>query len=90
MLVHKSGFFGPLKQLRIGKGFVKWVASTRLLGVTLDHRLSWVKHLTDLRKMYASKLALLTRMKFLLRDTLEILHQSYIAISAVWTNSMEL
>ena len=70
MLIHKQNFIGPLQQLRIGKETVKWVTFTRLVGVTLDSKLSWVKHLTDLQKAYAGKLALLNRMNFLPRDAL--------------------
>ena len=84
MLIHKRGFMGPLKELRIGNGLVKWVASTRLLGVTLDNRLNWVKQLIDLRKTYAGKLALLGRMKFLPRDALEEFYNKVILPSVLY------
>ena len=51
MLKHKLDFVGPLQ----------WVKFTRRLSITLDDKLSWAKHLTDLQKTYASKLALLSR-----------------------------
>ena len=59
MLLHERDFTGPLQQLRNGKGFAKWDKYTRLLGVTLDDKFSWAKHLKDLQRTYAIKLALL-------------------------------
>ena len=84
MLIQKRGFIGPLKELRIGNGPVKWVTTTRLLGVTLDNRLNWVQHLTDLRKTFAGKLALLSRMKFLPRDALEEFYNKVVLPSVLY------
>ena len=84
MLIYKQNFIGPLQQLRSGKGYVKWVTYTRLLGVTLDNKLSWIKHLTDLQKTYASKLALLNRMNFLPQDALEEFYTKVILPSVLY------
>ena len=43
---------------------------TRLLGVTIDDRLSWSHHLTDVKKNFVNKLNLLKRSKFLSRNAL--------------------
>ena len=43
---------------------------TRLLGVTIDDRLSWSHHLTDVKENFVNKLNLLKRSLFLCRNAL--------------------
>jgi hypothetical protein len=43
MLLHRGSFHGPINCLNIGKNAVKWVNSTRLLGVILDNKLNCFK-----------------------------------------------
>ena len=43
---------------------------TRLLGIAFDDRLSWVHHLTDVKKNFGNKLNLLKRSSFLNRNAL--------------------
>ena len=49
---------------------IEWVTHVRLLGVTIDDRLSWSKHLTDVKKSFVNKLNLLKKSLFLTRDAL--------------------
>lgn len=85
MITHKRDFTGPLQQLRIGKGFAKWIKSTRLLGITLNHKLSWATHLKDLQKTYASKLALVSRINFLPQEALEEFYTKVILPSVLYS-----
>ena len=49
-----------------------WLASSeRLLGLQVDHKLTWSKHAAAVTKAYASKLSLLRRMRFLPTTQLE-------------------
>ena len=61
---------GPLNSVTIGEDRIEWVKHTRLLGVTIDDRLSWSHHLTDVKKNFVNKLNLLKRSKFLSRNAL--------------------
>ena len=50
MLVMRKPHIGPLIPVTIGEARIEWVKHTRLLGVTIDDKLSWIHHLTDLKK----------------------------------------
>ena len=47
-----------------------WVNKSRLLGITVDDKLSWVPHMLDLKKTVAKKLDLIGRSRILPRDVL--------------------
>ena len=62
--------FGPLNSVTIGEDRIEWVKHSRLLGVTIDDRLSRSHHLTDVKKNFVNKLNLLKRSSFLSRNAL--------------------
>ena len=68
MLLMNKPYIGPLIPVTIGEERIEWVKHTRLLGITLDDRLSWVNHLTDVKKNFVNKLNLLKRSSFLNRN----------------------
>ena len=70
MLLTKTQFIGPLNSVIIGKDRIEWVNHTRLVGVIIDHRLSWSRHLNDVKKNFLNKLNLLKRSSFLSRNSL--------------------
>ena len=48
ILLMRKQHIGPLNSVTIGEDQIEWVKHTRLLGVTIDDRLSWShKKLTD-------------------------------------------
>ena len=53
MLLMKKPMIGPLNSVNIGQDRIEWVNHTRLLGITIDDRLSWSQHLTYLKKIFA-------------------------------------
>ena len=57
---------------------------TRLFGVTIDYRLSWSHHLTDVKKNYVNKLNLLKRSSFLSRNALLDLYFKIILPSVLY------
>ena len=69
---------GPLPPLLLGDSTLRYVAKTRLLGVTVDDNLTWVPHVLDLKKSFASKLELLKRSRFLPKDVLKKIYFSVI------------
>ena len=61
-----------------------WVKHTLLLGITFDDRLSWVHHLTDLKKNFVNKVNLLKRSSFLSRNALLDLYFKIILPSVLY------
>ena len=70
MLLMRKPHIGPLNSVIIGDDRIDWVKHTRLLGVTIDDRLAWSHHLTDVKKSFVNKLNLLKRSSFLRREVL--------------------
>ena len=50
---------GPTAPVFLGDSFIKWVIKARVLGLTVDHKLTWDAHLMDVKKSFANKLDLL-------------------------------
>ena len=70
MIMSRGVFQGPLNSLTIGAHNVKWVSHTRLLGINLDNKLDWSKHVLGVRKSFVNKLCLLKRSRSLQRHVL--------------------
>ena len=64
MLFHRGSFIGSQPPITIGGEETNWVCHARLLGVTIDDKLTWNKNVTDLRKRFALKLNLLKKSLF--------------------------
>ena len=84
MLLTKTQFIGPLNSVIIGKERIEWVNHTRLVGVTIDHRLSWSRHLNDVKKSFLNKLNLLKRSSFLSKNALLDLYFKVILPSVLY------
>ena len=78
MIISKKTIMGPLLPLFLGDSALRYVAKTRLLGMTVDDNLTWVPHVLDLKKSFASKLELLKRSRFLPKDVLKKFYFSVI------------
>ena len=61
---------GPVAPIYIGTDAIEWVKKSRLLGITVDDKLSWVPHMLDLKKTFAKKPDLIRRSRFLPKDVL--------------------
>ena len=70
MLLMKKPMIGPLNSVYIGRDRIEWVNHARLLGITIDDRLSWSQHLIDVKKSFVNKLNLIKRSSFLGREAL--------------------
>lgn len=65
MFLTRKPHIGPLIPVTIGEERIEWVKHTRLLGITLDDRHSWVHHLSDVKRtLFNNKLNLLKRVRF--------------------------
>ena len=56
---------GPIASVYIGDSILRLVTKTRLLGITVDDKLSWTPHVSEVKKSFITKLELLKRSRFL-------------------------
>ena len=70
VLFYRGSFIGPYPVITIGNETISWVCHARLLGITKDHKLTWTKHLTELKKNFVNNLNLLRKCSFLTRKSL--------------------
>ena len=70
MLICKTRPMGPVAPIYIGSDAIEWVEKSRLLGITVDDKLSLVPRMLDLKKTFAKKLDLIRRSRFLPKDVL--------------------
>ncbi|KAL9982533.1 hypothetical protein ACROYT_G004584 [Oculina patagonica] len=70
MVLFRGRFIGPLKPLRLGHQNIDWVVHSRLLGVIIDNKLTWSRHILEVKKAFVLKLNLIKRSRFLPRNML--------------------
>ena len=70
MMLLRGSFTGPLNALTLCNHTIKWVTHARLLGVTIDDKLTWAQHISEVKKSFVNKLNLLKRSSFLPRNIL--------------------
>ena len=58
----------------IGNSTTEWVAKSRLLGMTVDEKLTWTQQMLELKKSFAKKLGLLKKSRFLPRNVRQDLY----------------
>ena len=59
MLFCRGNPMGPIAPVFLGDSCIKWVTKACVLGLTVDHKLTWDAHLMDVKKSFANKLDLL-------------------------------
>ena len=79
MLVRKTCSMGPIAPVFIGRNIVKWVTRTKLLGMIVDDKITWVPHTSELIKTFAKKLNLLKLSRYLPR---KVLKEFYFKVNA--------
>ena len=70
MILQRQKFIGPLSSLKLDQHVIKWVSHSRLIGVTIDNKLTWARHISKLKRGFVNKLNLIKRSRFLPRNTL--------------------
>ena len=70
MMLLRGSFTGPLNVLTLRNHTIKWLTDARLLGVTVDNKLTWSQHIFEVKKSFVNKLNLLKRSSFLPRNIL--------------------
>ena len=53
---------------------IEWVSTSRLLGITVDEKLTWTPHMLKLKKSFAKNLGLLRKSRFLPRNVRQDLY----------------
>ena len=67
----------PIAPVFLGDSCIKWVTKARMLGLTVDNKLTWDAHLMDVKKSFANKLDLLKGSGFLPKS---VLHDFYFKV----------
>ena len=57
-------FIGSLGSLKINQQLIQWISSSKLLVVTIDNKLTWTKHISELKRGFVNKLNLIKRSRF--------------------------
>ena len=89
MIISLRPFIIPLRPLRYGNKYIKFVRKSKCLGVIIDNSLRWNRQVEHMVKSYGAKLSQLKRIKHLPKHVLEeIYYKSIIAnimyCIAVW------
>lgn len=95
MVLNKQAIARPLPPVLLGSSVLSYVTKSRLLGMCVDDKLTWVPHMLELKKNFSNKLDLLKRSRFLPRHVLLKFYYS-VSLPSVkygiifwgsWTNS---
>ena len=70
MIMTRGNMIGPLNSLKLGSLHIKWVIHSRLLGVTIECKLTWELHILETKKGFANKLNMIKCSQFLPRQML--------------------
>ena len=71
ILFTKGTPMGPIAPVYLGNSVLSLVTKTRLLGLTVDQKLTWVANVLEIKRTFAKKLDLLKRSRFLPRGILK-------------------
>ena len=66
-----TNYIGPIWPVSMAGSLITWVEKSRLLGVTVDNKLTWPPYLSEVKKSFASKLNLLRKSRSLPESVLE-------------------
>ena len=69
-----SPFIGPLKPLKLGEDFIRYIFSSECLGVTIYDKLSWSQHIKSICVSFNTKVQMLRCISFLPKSMLETLY----------------
>ena len=61
MLISTQDIIRQLTPIFLGKSFLSYVTKSRLLGMIVDDKLTWIPHMLELKKNFAYKIDLLRR-----------------------------
>ena len=97
MHISRKSPMGLISPILIGEHTIKWVTKTRLLRMTVDHKLSWVPHTLELKNSFVKKPCLLKKLcfppskmlqDFYLRVILPSVNYGFILWGACWNSDI--
>ena len=74
MIISKTNFTGPLQLIRLNGNIMKYVSSSKCLGMIVDTKLNWKSQTDNVSSDLSSKLKKLRRIKLLPPSTLETIY----------------
>ena len=77
-------FIGPLRPLGYGNKYIKFVSTSKCLGVTIDNSLRWNRQVEHMVKSYGAKLSQLKRIKHPPKHVLEQIYYKSIIANIVY------
>ena len=83
-MTKRNHFIGPLGSLKINQHLIKWCSSSKLLGVTIDNKLTWTKHISELKTGFVNKLNQIKHSRFLPRNSLLDVYFKVILLSVTY------
>ena len=84
MILKRNHLIGPLGSLKINQHLIKWSLSSKMLGETIDNKLTWSKHISELKRGFVNKLNLIKRGRFSPRNSLLDLYLKVILSSVTY------
>ena len=84
MILKRNHLIGPLGSLKINRHFIKWSLSSKMLGETIDNKLTWSKHISEFKRGFVNKLNLIKRGRFSPRNSLLDLYLKVILSSVTY------
>ena len=84
MVLSITPFVGPLKHLKWGEDTIRYVSSTKCLGVTIHDKLSWSQHISFALSAFNAKIKMLRRINFLSTSILETLYYKIVIPSVLY------
>ena len=84
MILKRNHLIGPLGSLKINQHLIKWSLSSKMLGETIDYKLTWSKHISELKRGFVNKLNLIKRGRFSPRNSLLDLYLKVILSSVTY------
>jgi len=84
MLISRRNPPANIPPIFIGNSTIEWVSKSRLLGMTIDEKLTWTPHMLELKNSFAKKLVLLKNSRFLPRNVRQDLYFKFILPSVTY------
>ena len=84
MILKRNHLIGPLGSLKISQHLIKWSLSSKMFGVTIDYKLTWSKHMSELKRGFVEKLNLIKSGRFSPRNSLLDLYLKVILSSVTY------
>ena len=74
MIIRKNMFIGPLLPVRSGNMMIKYTNTAKILGITIDNRITWKQQVDKISKSFSAKITVLKELRFLKQKQLEEIH----------------